>query len=245
MARRELYEELPSTQDRAIELARDGAEDGTSVVARRQSEGRGRGDRRWESPVGGLYVSVVLRPVRSPPTLPLAIGAELSGAFAEAYGVRLRLKWPNDLLAVDRGGSPRKLAGVLVDVVPGADGAAAVAGIGVNAFPPAPAELSGPVRARSVALAELTTAPVALDRLEEVVLRAARGARRALTLGEGPEALLARARGLLYGVGEPVSVDGAPVGTLRGVREDGALEVAGPQGVEALFAGDVRVGVGR
>jgi BirA family biotin operon repressor/biotin-[acetyl-CoA-carboxylase] ligase len=244
MARRELYDELPSTQDRAIELARGGAEDGSVVVARRQSHGRGRGDRRWESPAGGLYVSIVLRPGAPATVLPLAIGAELARGLAETYGVRLRLKWPNDLLAVDPGGAPRKVAGILVDVVPGGDRPAAVVGIGVNARSTGPG-LSGPVGAGSVALEELTASEVAFDALETLVLHAARDACRALSFDRGSEAVLARVRGLLYGVGEPVMVDGAPVGTLVGLRGDGALEVTGPRGVEALFAGDVRVGAGR
>lgn len=244
MASRELYDELPSTQDRALELARDGAEEGSIVVARRQSRGRGRGDRRWESPPGGLYLSVVLHPSAGPGLLPLAIGGELAGALAECYGVRTRLKWPNDLLALEPGGAARKLAGILVDLVRARSvGVAAVAGIGVNVGrfgPGLPAE----VRERSIALEELARSPIELPGLETVVARAAVGARRALAEGSGERGVLARARGLLYGVGEAVTVDGAPVGTLLGLRDDGALEVDGPRGVRALIAGDVRVGVG-
>jgi hypothetical protein len=100
------------------------------------------------------------------------------------------------------------------------------------------------VRAVSVALEELSPEPVELDRLEEVVTRSAVGARRALSEAAGDRGVLARVRGLLYGVGEAVTVDGTPVGALVGVRDDGSLEVAGPHGTEVLFAGDVRVGVG-
>jgi BirA family transcriptional regulator, biotin operon repressor / biotin---[acetyl-CoA-carboxylase] ligase len=244
VASRELYEELPSTQARALELARGGAEEGSVVVARRQSGGRGRGDRRWESPAGGLYLSVVLRPATAPPLLPLAIGSELAGALVETFGVRLRFKWPNDLLSVDGAGKARKLAGILVDLVRSADrGTAAVAGIGVNAQR-LDSGVSPEVRATSVALEELTREPVELDRLEGVVARSVIGARRALSEAAGDREVLARVRGLLYGVGEAVTVDGAPVGVLVGVRDDGSLEVAGPAGTEALLAGDVRVGVG-
>ncbi len=245
MARRELYEELPSTQDRAIALARDGAEEGSAVVARRQSRGRGRGDRTWASPPGGLYLSVVVRPAPAGALLPLAIGAELAEALSTSYGVRLRLKWPNDLLFVDRAGRPRKLAGILVDLVPAADGtAAAVAGIGVNVLRPSEG-LPPDVQASSVALEELTDAPVDLERLEPLVVRAVVDARRALAAPHGERSVLARVRGRLYGVGEEVTVDGVAVGELLGVRDDGALEVAGPGGVHGLLAGDVRVGVGR
>lgn len=243
MGRRELYDELPSTQDRAIELAREGAEDGSVVIARRQSRGRGRGDRRWESPAGGLYLSVVLRPAAPSNVLPLAIGAELVRAISEEYRVRLRLKWPNDLLAVDGAGTWRKLGGVLVDVIPSRDGGvAAVAGIGVNSSPAA--DVPPGVRARAAALEELCRAPVDLGRLETLVARAAVDAHRALAAPNGDRTVLARVRGLLYGTGEPVTVDGVPAGTVRGLRDDGALEVKGPGGVRAIVAGDVRVGVG-
>lgn len=245
MALREVYPELRSTQERAVELARCGAEDGSVVVARQQSHGRGRGDRRWESPPGGLYLSVVLRPALGSAVLPLAIGAEVADGLALEYGVRLRLKWPNDLLAVDAAGRSRKLAGVLVDGVRAVDGAeAAVAGIGVNVRrlePDLPAELL----AGSVALEELTGTPVDLERLEAVVTQAAVRARKALAEERGSRSVVPRVRGLLYGVGEEVTADGVPVGTLLDVREDGALEVGGPGGIRAIFAGDVRVGFPR
>ena len=243
MGQREFYPELPSTQDRALQLARDGADEGSVVVARRQTEGRGRLDHRWASPAGGLYLSIVLRPCG--PLLPLAIGVELADALAMEYGVRLRVKWPNDLLHVDVPGSARKLAGVIVDVVPKATGGdTTVAGIGVNARGmdgSAPAEL----RDRSVGLDELTGVPVDLGRLETVVARAAVTARRTLSEPSGARPVLARVRGLLYGAGEAVSVDGVPMGVLAGVRDDGALEVRGRDGLLAFVAGDVHVGVGR
>ena len=244
MAQREVYAELPSTQDRAVELARQGVAEGSVVVARRQSRGRGRGDRSWASPEGGLYLSVVLRPGLIGPVLPLAIGAELADAVTLEYGVRPRLKWPNDLLAVDTAGTARKLAGILVDLVRTANGsAAAVAGIGLNAHRPRD-DLPAGVRERAVALEELTTLPIDLEALERLVVGASVRAARALGPPEGERAVLARVRGLLYGAGEPVTVDGRPVGTLAGVRDDGALEVWSSGSLRALLAGDVRVGVG-
>jgi BirA family transcriptional regulator, biotin operon repressor / biotin---[acetyl-CoA-carboxylase] ligase len=245
LARRELFDELPSTQDRAIELARDGAEDGSVVVARRQSRGRGRGERRWESPRGGLYLSLVLRPAPAGTVLPLAIGAEVAGALSMEFPVRLRLKWPNDVLAVDGAGDARKLAGVLVDLVRAAGGgAAAVVGIGVNARHGV-AEMPAEVATGAVSLEELCGRAVDLDRLESIVAGAAVATRRALAEPNGDRSELERVRGLLYGVGERVTVDGKPVGSLVGVRDDGALEVAAPDGLRALLAGEVRVGVGR
>ncbi len=235
---------LPSTQDRAIALAREGAASGSVVVARAQGRGRGRGDRRWSSPEGGLYLSVILRPIAAAGALPLAIGAEVVGALAAAYGVRLRLKWPNDLLAIDGAGDRRKLGGILIDLLDdGAGATSAVVGIGLNAHPPA-AGFDPTIRPEPVALADLTAAPIDLETLEGTVVGAVLAARRAMAEAEGGRAILARSRGLLYGTGEPVTLDGRAVGTLVGLRDDGALEVHGPDGTVAVLAGDVRVGVG-
>jgi BirA family biotin operon repressor/biotin-[acetyl-CoA-carboxylase] ligase len=103
---------VTSTQDVARALAI-----GSMVVADHQTAGRGRLDRRWESPPGtALLVSFVLAPN---PLLSLAAGV----AAAEACGGGVRLKWPNDLLL---GGG--KVGGVLVEATP----AKAICGIGIN-----------------------------------------------------------------------------------------------------------------
>jgi BirA family transcriptional regulator, biotin operon repressor / biotin---[acetyl-CoA-carboxylase] ligase len=104
---------VSSTQDVARPLPL-----GSIVVADHQTAGRGRLDRRWESPPGtALLVSFVLRPN---PVLSLAAGV----AAAQACGGGVRLKWPNDLLL--NGG---KVGGILVEVTPRAT---AICGIGIN-----------------------------------------------------------------------------------------------------------------
>ena len=57
---------VPSTNDVALRLAEDGAQDGTIVLAAAQTAGRGRRGREWFSPVGGLYFSVIMRGLQSP-----------------------------------------------------------------------------------------------------------------------------------------------------------------------------------
>lgn len=241
MARRELHLELPSTQGRALSLARDGAEEGTVVVARRQTAGRGRLDHTWESPYGGLYLSVVLAgPGVGSPLLPLALGAGVAEALAREYGLGLQLKWPNDLVAVAADGSARKLGGILVDGVAGPRGPAAVAGIGLNVRP-ARAGLSQDVGAAAVGLEELSGSPVDLLRLEQGIVRAALEARKALAAPRPDASVVARCRRLLYGVGAAVTVDGAPAGRIVGLGEDGTLEVASGSGRRAIVAGEVRV----
>ncbi|HLQ16230.1 MAG TPA: biotin--[acetyl-CoA-carboxylase] ligase [Candidatus Eisenbacteria bacterium] len=103
---------VTSTQDIARPLPI-----GSVVVAEHQTAGRGRLDRRWESPPGtALLVSFVLPPN---PLLSLAAGV----AAAEACGDHVRLKWPNDLLL-----HGAKVGGILVE----ARAAKSICGIGIN-----------------------------------------------------------------------------------------------------------------
>ena len=127
-----LINQTDSTNDRALEMGRAGAPHGTSVAARLQTAGRGRRGHVWESPLGNLYLSVVLRPVVAPARLPGLAAACGLGALdgLEELGLahEVQLKWPNDLLA--RG---RKLGGILVETARDDDGRlVAVCGIGVN-----------------------------------------------------------------------------------------------------------------
>ncbi len=123
-----------STNDEACRLAAEGAADGTVVWARRQTAGRGRRGRRWESPVGNLYFSVIMRP-----RVDTATGAQVSFvaalAIADAVagilpaGARIEQKWPNDVLV--RGA---KITGILLESSGGAGHSVdwIVVGCGVN-----------------------------------------------------------------------------------------------------------------
>lgn len=105
------------------------APDRSVLVAEHQTAGRGRLDRSWSSPPrAGLTFSVVLRPqapIRTWGWLPLLTGVALHEALADATGLALALKWPNDLLCA---ASEGKLAGILAQT----SGAAVVIGIGLN-----------------------------------------------------------------------------------------------------------------
>ncbi len=122
--------ECGSTNDEAARLARDGAAHGTVVIAERQTSGRGRDGRAWQSPPGGLYLSAILRPTLAlvdVPPLTLAIGIGACDA-ARVHGAAAQLKWPNDVYV---GG--KKLAGVLVEAQSQATRLESViVGIGVN-----------------------------------------------------------------------------------------------------------------
>ncbi len=239
MAPREFFEALPSTQDRAIELARAGAPDRTVVVARRQTEGKGRRGRRWVSPGGGLYLSVVLgAPPRAHGLLSLAVGAFLAAAIEERYGSRVAVKWPNDLV-VAGDGPTRKLGGILVDRLARPDGGPTdVVGVGLNANVPAggwPAEL----RPTPVALQELARTAIDLSELELSVLAAIRAAHSTLDRPVGAAEVVARVRARLLGLGRRVQLDGRPVGRLAGVAEDGAVRIEADDGPVEARAGEL------
>jgi len=95
----EFHDSIGSTNERARELATEGHED-VAVVADEQTAGRGRLDRGWTGPSGGIYTSLLLRPDVPPahaPIYTLAAAVAVTRAAREA-GVDARIKWPNDVL---------------------------------------------------------------------------------------------------------------------------------------------------
>lgn len=118
----------PSTMGDVERRAREGAPEGTVVVAEEQTAGRGRRGRSWESVArAGLWWSLLLRPQVPADRLgwlPLVVGVGVARGIGEATGQVVELKWPNDVVVGDR-----KLAGILAERL--ADGAIVV-GVGIN-----------------------------------------------------------------------------------------------------------------
>lgn len=232
----EWHAELGSTNDRVKALARDGAPAWTAVLADVQAGGRGRQGRRWVSPAGGLYVSVLLRPqFPQLSLLPLAAGVAVSEAAAE-LGVATELKWPNDVQV-----SGRKLAGILAEAASSPSGVEWVAlGIGVNVAANASA-FPEHLRGTTASLAEAGAAP-ALAEVAAAVLCA-------LTVwydavASSPAAVVAawRRRAVAWW-GEAVEIQ-TGTETLRGrlldVDDEGALLLAGTDGrTRRVVSGEV------
>ncbi len=128
-----VLETCDSTNSEAMRRAEEGAEDGTLIWARRQTEGRGRRGRSWQSLAGNLFFSLVLRPDCSPQQA-AQLGFVAAVALGDAIGsvappmIEVQFKWPNDVLLNERKG-----AGILLESKI-ADGAMEwlVLGIGVN-----------------------------------------------------------------------------------------------------------------
>lgn len=140
------YEETDTTNNRARELALEGAPEGTLVVAEKQTAGRGRRGKVWESPLGtGIWMSLVLRPQIMPAeasVLTLLCGLATAEAIKAETGLSAGIKWPNDILI-----NGKKAVGILTEmdcemsevhfVIPGI-------GINVNtaSFPPEIADIA-------------------------------------------------------------------------------------------------------
>lgn len=126
------YGTVSSTNTLAYHLAEGSEDEGTVVVAERQTLGRGKVGRKWHSPRGkGILISIILRPRVSPEILPkltqvacLAVGR----AIHEFTGLRPTFRWPNDLLL-----NRRKVSGILCEVSTRARSVNfLVMGIGIN-----------------------------------------------------------------------------------------------------------------
>lgn len=243
MALRESFVEILSTQDRAIELARSGAEPGTRIVAQLQTGGRGRSDHRWASPIGGLYLSVILGPLGGgTPLLSLAVAAHLARGLSDRYSVRLGLKWPNDVVDVELARTPRKLAGVLVDNVVTSDGGRAlVVGLGVNvrvprdAFPPR-------LWPHVTSLSDHLPDPPRVEEVESVAHESVLSAHQVLTTPAGERDTVEACRGLLVGVGREAWIDGHRAGRITSLGPDGELWLEGDAGRIAVRSGELRWG---
>ena len=127
------YDDLDSTNDEAKRQAARGAPDGTIIVARHQTGGRGRRGREWVSPEGNLFVTLLLRPDCGPQqasqlsfVAALAVAETIRGILPA--GKRVELKWPNDVLV-----KGRKISGILLEAAPGGGGLDwVVIGCGIN-----------------------------------------------------------------------------------------------------------------
>ena len=226
-----------STMDEARALARGGAPEFSAVLSERQTAGRGRRGRIWQSPAGsGLYLSLVLRPnlsLSSLGLLPLLVGACLQRAIHAQTGWAGLLKWSNDLLSLDG----RKLAGVLLESEV-EDGAAkfVVLGIGVNVrVQDFPADLN------AAALEEFTPNVHRKTLLENILTELRVQYDRFL---ESPSSALELWRSCNGTLGRAVRVllpDGSSWdGTAVDVASDGGLQVQTLGGeLKTVFAGDV------
>jgi len=227
-----VHESLPSTQTLLTDLAERGEPAGLAILARRQTSGRGRAGRAWQSEAGNLHLSVLLRPTGQAREVAgyalLAAVALHEAALHHAPMRALRLKWPNDLMEGDA-----KLAGILTEAALDERGGIAhlVQGFGVN-LAHAP-EVEG----RAVTcLGPIPPEDFAATLLE----RLAHWQRIRLLEGFAPIREAWMARGPTKGALITLRQGDNPVsGRYEGLAEDGGLLLATAGRLHAFHAGEV------
>lgn len=111
----EYYEEIDSTNIRAKAWAREGAKEGSIVIADYQNMGKGRLGRVWLSPKGtGIWMSLILRPKLLPreiSQITLVAGLSMCQATQAITGLEAKIKWPNDIVV-----NKKKVCGILTEM---------------------------------------------------------------------------------------------------------------------------------
>lgn len=228
---------VDSTNNRLKRLAAAGAPDGTVAIARRQSAGRGRMGRRFDSETGGLYLSLLLRPRAEDSLLCLtaAAAAAVRRAIFEVCGLQTDIKWRNDLLL---GG--KKLCGILTELsFSGALPEYAVLGVGINCNQPV---FSEPLREIAVSLRQVLGAPVEENALAAAVIRHLTHMAKALPNGCKP--WMEEYAAACITVGQRVRILGGDgrIALAEGVDENGGLCLRYENGETAVLGtGEVSV----
>ncbi|MCA9561861.1 MAG: biotin--[acetyl-CoA-carboxylase] ligase [Myxococcales bacterium] len=230
-----------STNDLALERARDGAPSGTIVMAEEQTQGRGRLGRRWTHRRGDLVMSLLLDTRGFAPnalsSLTLVAGVAVA-RVVRGLGPRAELKWPNDVLV---GG--KKLAGILVEsYLNRCQVTACVVGVGLNVVAQHQSDLAPEVADQATSLGILGVqieAQELASRVGSAIVNASLRAER----GELPE-LLAEWTSLSTTVGKEIEYLAEPQsGQVEPQRVRCFAERIGPDGalVVRLSNGDERV----
>lgn len=237
----EIHAELPSTNDRALELAR--CADVVLpqlVLAERQTAGRGRGANRWWSAHGSLTFSLIVDadafnlPVERRPQISLTAGLAVCEALDDLVeGEPVGLKWPNDVHLAGR-----KVCGILVETASPQAGRLVV-GVGLNvnnSFADAPPEL------QSIATSLRDSTGRTFD-ADDVLIRLLVAMETELSrLAHHADEMTARWRSRCVLTGRTLEiqvVDVSTVGVCEGVDEDGALVLRTGAGRQRFHGGVV------
>ena len=237
------FDTIDSTQNFAIKLGSMPQENGSLVVAHKQTHGRGRLNRKWFSPSGGIWFSVILHPefeISATTLFPVISSLALAIAIEKVLKIKPRLKWPNDLTL-----NGKKIAGMLVDAsVESGKINYLVVGVGIN-FKINPHEVEKAIKGTEnyYGVATLVkkndkTSPIKLvqtflyelEKLYEMILRG------------NSEYLIKEWTKRSSSIGKTVTVL-SPTGMIRGkavrVDNDGALVVSNKGKSQRILVGDV------
>ena len=206
------------------------------VWAKEQLKGRGRRERVWHSPRGGLYFSLFYEnlEVRFPQLASLASGLAMREALKEIADISCDLKWPNDILYRDK-----KLCGILSEAAScGTDVHRVIIGVGVNVN----AEIVHELKDIAVCLKEIIGNEVDLEGLlslsaERLLFRIAQ-----LETKEGQEEILDSYKRHCTTLGSTVTIildEGSITGQAIDITQEGALQVLASGKLHSIATGDV------
>jgi len=110
-----IYNEVSSTNTVAKFLSLNNAENGTVIISEKQTKAKGRSGKAWESPLGGVWLSIILRPKVDHSKLPLitlATGVAVAKTLEKVGVENPEIKWPNDIMI-----NGKKVCGILTEAV--------------------------------------------------------------------------------------------------------------------------------
>jgi BirA family biotin operon repressor/biotin-[acetyl-CoA-carboxylase] ligase len=239
--------EVGSTNDWAKELAELDAPEGTVAIAETQTSGRGRLGRKWISPKGGLWFSIIFRPKLKPhETVKLMFLACLAVAetLRDLYGLKTETKWPNDVLV-----DGRKVCGILSEMkTVGEKMEYVIIGIGVNANLDVEKEFPKELWETATSIQKALGRKISLEELFKALLEKMESLYQQF-LKEGFMPILEKWKSYASFLGCEVEVrgDGERLeGTASNVDEDGALILKLKDGsTRRVFAGDLSLKIKR
>jgi len=229
---------MESTNNEAKRLAQKGVPNGTLVIAERQHGGRGRMGRSWNSPMGGIWLSAILRPDLSPtdaPKLTILAAVAVAEAIIQSTGICANIKWPNDILV-----DGKKVCGILTEMSAEMDLINyVIIGIGINVnndnFPDELKDKSASLKQiKGEEVNRVNVLASLLERLEGYYIKAEK---------EGFEEIFERWRALCVNLGKQVKIVGKNEsfeGTAIDIDSSGALLVKTPsEKIVKVLSGDV------
>ena len=237
------FEEIDSTQNFAQQIALDKKENGTIVIAEKQTAGRGRLDRKWTSPKGGMWFSLIIHPkfdVSTSTLVPIAGAVALAKSIKTTLNVDVSVKWPNDITM-----DGKKVAGMLVDASFQANNIDyLILGIGIN-FDIDSKKIEKRLSKspnfygiNSLRKKDDDTPPKILLReflvqFEKILTQLNKGEKTKIVKEWTKKA---------DNIGKKIAIntsDGKISGTSQGIDKDGALKLKTRKGIRRIFVGDV------
>ena len=237
------FEEIDSTQNFAEQIALDEKENGTIVIAEKQTAGKGRLDRKWTSPKGGIWFSLIIHPkfdVSTSTLVPIAGAVALAKAVKNTLDIDVSVKWPNDITL-----NGKKVAGMLVDASFQANNIDyLILGIGINFDIDAKkiekrlSKSANFYGVNSLRKKDDSTPPKIL--LREFLVQFEK---TLIQLNKGEKAKIVKEwTKKADKIGKKISIntsDGKISGVTQGIDNDGALKLKTSKGIKKIFVGDV------